>query len=229
MNYQLITHLGALQSFINWLPDLNNDECYMLCLFARKKYAPVNCNIRDDKCQLKRVTCNKKNLIQKIEQMQVAIGAYNFDGVPVPQEALALYITVNPRSLSKAGKNLLITLAESITKPYNGYNPQSLALTEIQKAAGRKVYFDLDIDGRSYSEVAPELKGKINEDAVYVLNTRGGIHLLIELGKIHKDYTKTWYNQLVSLPGVDIRGDNLIPVPGCYQGGFTPSLILLWN
>ncbi|MBD2768299.1 hypothetical protein IC235_10380 [Hymenobacter sp. BT664] len=224
MNYEILKDEQQFLQFLRWLPELANDECYLLCLFARKKYAPVGSTIKDDKCQLKRVTCTKQNIGQKICQMQVEIGAYAVNGIPVPQEALALYITVNPRSHSKAAKNLLIKLAEVITKDYNGYNAQSLALSEIQRTPSRKPFFDLDIDGMKAEEVRALIAGKINLDAVSVLTTRGGIHLLVEVERIQGQFTKSWYQQLVALPGVDVRGDNLIPVPGCCQGGFVPML-----
>ncbi|MDJ0363643.1 hypothetical protein QMK33_00645 [Hymenobacter sp. H14-R3] len=228
MNYEIIRDEGQLREFIAWLPDLEADETYLLCLLARKKYAPPGAALRDDKAQLKRVTATKESLLQKIRQMEGAIGSYVFKGGPVPQEALALYITLNPRSLTIAARQLLIELAHRITQPYNGYNPQSLALTEIQKAAGRKPYFDFDLDGVGPAEVLAAVRGNINLDALTVLLTRGGLHVLVEVGRIQEAYRKNWYQTMQALPGCDVRGDNLIPVPGCTQGGFTPSFLPAW-
>jgi hypothetical protein len=62
----------------------------------------------------------------------------------------------------------------------------------------------------------------VNKEAMTVLKTRGGFHLLVELAKIDKQLVKTWYPRLTGIAGVDIKGDNLVPVPGCCQGGFVP-------
>lgn len=30
---------------------------------------------------------------------------------------------------------------------------------------------------------------------------------------------------LILLPGIDIKGDNMIPIPDCVQGGFNPYFL----
>jgi hypothetical protein len=49
--------------------------------------------------------------------------------------------------------------------------------------------------------------------------------LLVDYEKIDKEFTKTWYNAISKIEGVDVRGDNLLPVVGCYQGGFIPHFV----
>ena len=120
----------------------------------------------------------------------------------------------------------MIKFAELITQPYNGYNPHQEVLSEIQKACSRKVYFDLDFDINDsilLNQSIHSFKNFINEEACNILLTRGGFHLLVELSKIEKQYEKTWYKNLTSLQGVDIKGDNMIPVVGTYQGEYTPN------
>jgi hypothetical protein len=225
MNYKIIANEEQLRTFINWLPELEKNELYYVCLFARKKYVTDGSPLGSDKAQLKRFTSTKAFLVEKIKQLECELGTYVLKGVPVPQEALAIYINPNPRDLVKATKNSLIRFAELITSDYNGYNPHQEVLSEIQKAYSRKVFLDFDFDNVSVESVMEKMHDKLNLDSVHILNTRGGFHALVELSKVEKHFVKTWYNVLSAIEGCDVKGDNLIPIPGTYQGGFVPSLV----
>ena len=224
MNYKIITNESALKEFIAWLPQLNNGETYYYCLFSRSKYDSTG-TLKADKQQIKRGTSSKEYLFEKLKQLEVEVGAYFQKHTPLPQETLAVYITINPRSYELAAKNSLKKFAELITQPYNGYNPHQEVLSQIQVACSRKVYFDFDFDDTTIDEMKPLILSKLNGDCLTYIQTRGGFHLLVELNKISKEYVKNWHNNLTRLPHCDVRGDNLCPIPGTHQGGFTPVLI----
>jgi hypothetical protein len=224
MNYKIIADEAILIDFINWLPELKNNECYYVTLFARNKYAKDS-ELKSDKQQLKRLTSNKEFLFDKIKQMECEIGSYKQKGLPIPQEALALYITLNPRNYEVAARESAIDLVRLITNEYNGYNPHQVVLTNIQKACGTKKYFDIDFDNVEIDAVKSVIEESINNDSLTYLKTRGGFHLLIELDKIKNEYKKSWYKNITSMEGDDVRGDNLIPVPGCFQGMFIPHFV----
>jgi hypothetical protein len=224
MNYKIIHNEARLQDFIAWLPALKKGEVYYVTLLARSKYCAPGV-LKSDKAQLKRFTSEKDLLLSKIKQLECAIGSYTTKGTPIPPEALALYINPNPRSLLDATKASLIKFAQLITQDYTGYNPHQEVMSEIQKACARKVYFDLDFDNVDLDTVLAEAGQHVNLDCLTVLKTRGGFHLLVELEKLEKRYTKSWYKGLTEISGCDIKGDNLVPVPGCIQGGFVPHFV----
>jgi hypothetical protein len=228
MNYQIVKDEEKLREFIDWLPTLAPSECFLVSLFSRKKYFPLEQQreIKGDKSQLKRFTTNKEFLFNKIKQLEVAVGTYVTNDVVTPESTLALYITVNPRSYIKAAKENLKQLMDLFTMTeYNGYNSHKVALNAVQVSCSRKVYFDLDFDGVDYPTTLEQVKQLVNPEALSVIVTRGGFHLLVEVQKVAPEYVKTWYQAITKLPGCDVQGDILLPVPGCVQGGFQPQLI----
>lgn len=227
MNYKVIANEDQFRAFINWLPETAPHETYYVCLFARKKYMGENAVPGSDKAQLKRFTSTKEYLLQKIKQLECTLGSYQQKGNAVPQEALALYINPNPRDMQKATKNTLIHFAELVTQPYNGHNPHQEVLSELQKCASAKRFFDFDFDHVDIETTLEKVKMALNPNCIHLLKTRGGFHLLIELAQIDPAFTKTWYNAISGLEGCDVKGDNLIPVPGTFQGGYIPTLSVL--
>jgi len=227
-NYTIITDEKILKDFIDWLPNPSEDETYYCCLFARSKYCKNLTHINSDKAQLKRFTSSKELLFKKIKQLECPIGSYYQKKNVVPQEALALYITVNPRNNIKAAKNALIRLVHLVTGENHGYSLHAEMMSEVQKAKSRTEYVDFDFDNVEPEEVLKQITGNnlVNLDAVKVLKTRGGFHLLVSPQKVDYDHKNSWHKSISSL-GPDIKGDNMIPVPGTYQGGFTPHFLEL--
>lgn len=240
MNYKIIHDEVQLRSFIDWLPELNHDEKYYLCLFARSKYTKnedgVNGlpHIKSDKAQLKRFVSDKERMFSKIKQLECEVGAYTQRELIVPQEALALYITVNPRNMFKATINTMCKLANSIRDQNVMMNPHQEALSEIQRTKSRTCYVDFDYDiplgegglpQHSVSVVWMFINKHVNPSAVTLLRSRGGFHIMVDPNKVQKEYVKTFYQGLSFHPCVDQAGDQMIPVPGCTQGNFTPYFI----
>lgn len=238
-NYKIITDYDILEDFVyNFLPDLSKNETYYVCLFARSKYQDKNnktiTHIKSDKAQLKRFTSNKERLISKIEQLECKLGVYkqygvNKETVDIPQETLALYITPNPRNVFKATKNCIKKFVDLVCDgDGNIVDPHRFAMSEIQRSKSRTCFVDFDIDLSEYYTVGyHDYKNVIETilpiDSFHILQTRGGFHVLVEPNKVKNN--KNWYQQMSNLKNIDQTGDCMIPVPGTYQGGFTPYFL----
>lgn len=224
-HYKIILDEGIFNEFIQWLPELQINERLYVCLFARKKYCAEVKYIKTDKAQCKRFLSSKEELYNKIKQLEVPINSYVLKGTTIPQEALALYISINPRDLNQATRTSLVKFAELLGRTYNGHNPVFECMSEVHKSVSRKLYYDLDFDGIEWDQIKNEVLQHINKEAISVLKTKNGFHLIIHLRKIEYGYVKTWYKKITAIEGCDVRGDVLLPVPGCTQGGFIPHFI----
>jgi hypothetical protein len=233
MNYQIIKDEKLLREFIEWLPDLQQDERYYVCLFARNKYCKDLVHIKSDKAQLKRFISDKERLFNKIQQLEIPVGRYLQRTTEVPERALALYITPNPRSLRKATANMLVKLAISMRDANESLFIHQEALSQIQKAKGTKHYVDFDFDfpeDKKFEEsiirgIKSQVLEFVNPEAVKLLRTRGGIHCLVNPKLVNNDKAKTFYTKLMNMGETDQSGDQMIPVPGCTQGDFIPHFI----
>lgn len=233
MNYQIIKDEKLLKEFIDWLPDLNPEEKYYLCLFARNKYCKELTHIKSDKAQLKRFVSDKERMFNKIQQLEIEVGRYKQKDVEVPETALALYITPNPRNMHKATINTMVKLAQGIRDSNICMNPHQEALSEVQKAKSRTVYVDFDFDfpeDKKYAEsltvgIKARIKDIVNPEAVHLLRTRGGIHALVKPELVALEKKNSFYRHMKDIGEADQTGDQLIPVPGVTQGGFVPHFI----
>ena len=214
----MILDKPELLRFLGWLPELEEHECFYLCLFARRKYHP---SANNDKFSCYRGSARSREwLLKKIEDLSDRIFR-NRDGSIVHRDSLCLYITPNPRSYARAQRWVLKKLADAIADGVTHLDPATLGMTAVHKAKSRTVYVDFDFDD---IREPPDLSNIVNSEACSLLKTRGGYHVLVEPSKVHEGYRKMWYGQIKKL-GADICGDNLIPVPGCSQGGFSPHFV----
>ena len=225
MNYKVILDEKELDNFLGLLPDHSDSEVYYLSMFGRHKYCKDFPNMRDDG-QLSRFISKKSQIKEKLLRLESPIGSYIRNDFQVPQEALALYICMNPKSLLRANRNLHIEMAKRLANGELNFSPISLATTEIHKAADRKFFVDFDFDNVAGTK---ELYAKVleifpSEDCFKCIKTRGGVHILVLLEKV-KGLKSKWYQALSALPGCDVRSsDALTPIPGCTQGNYTPAI-----
>lgn len=223
MNYQIINNPLKFKEFIEWLPELEVNEKYYYCLFSRRKYC-LEMMKSNDKAQLKRGLSSKKDLYNKVLQLECELGCYQLNGLTVPQESLALYINPNPRDMIKASWLGTKKILQCLEQNAQGFNPIAEMLSAAQQSYSKKPYFDIDFDNIEYEVIKPKILELINENCLTPIKTRGGFHLLIKLDSINNEFKRNWYN-ITKLEGADVNNDMLLPVIGCTQGNFTPYFI----
>lgn len=222
-NYKIICDEEALKAFIEDLPDLTIDERYYLCLFARKKYCKDIKHIKSDKSQLSRHITTKDRLFSKIRQMECKLGTYLQDEVSIPQEALALYINPNPRCMRKATIQCIQRLVVTLGNDSPGFNPQAEAMSCVQRSCSRRIWIDFDIDTKEPGTLELVYGILKSKDCYKVLESRGGYHVLVDSNKVPKEAGKMWYPAMAKM--ADVKGDMLIPIPGCTSGMFVPRFL----
>jgi len=118
-------------------------------------------------------------------------------------------------------------------KTKQNINLDGLVKTEIHKSVSKKYYLAADLDfkeefsNQSVSEVLNTVEQTLGYKPIFI-KTRGGIHVLIELEKVVNK--KTFYNglatDLISFNLlVEMKNDHMVPIPGTYQGGFSPYFL----
>lgn len=239
MNHSIIRDKEALLNFIDWLPELTKTERYFLCLQARKRYLPSIGITSTDKTQLKRFVSTKERLFDKICQLECPVGTYRTkSGEVIPDEAIALYITTNPRCMKKAAYKTIRAMADTLEKydvNHHDINPHAEALSCIHRSKSRTTFVHFDIDVPDEKFLTPKCDMKIDEiysrsvevvgkEAVSLVQTRGGCHLLVDPSKVVSD-NKNWYPVLIKEFNCDQIGDLMLPVVGCCQGGYVPRFV----
>lgn len=233
--YKIINDKDALIEFINWLPDLKDNEQYYLSLFARKKYCQdiIKSN---DKTQLKRFTSTKERMFDKIKQLELQLGDWKLKDISVPQESLVVYIMPNPRCMHKATE-MLGKKCWDLYRSKN-YNLHAEAMSCIQKSKSRSIFLDFDIDTDKEKLLVSDISQTLNEifpdykvlgQPYTIIETRGGYHLLINIKvadniRHHFSLSKNWYQEVRSKFDIDQISDQMIPIPGTIQGNFIPKM-----
>lgn len=225
-NYKIVSDEKELDSFIEWLPDLTEEETFYFALFTRKKYYVGDHPwVKSDKNHLRRGTSPKERLKAKLYQLECPLGRYTTRGKGdtefiVPQESLVVYIHPNPRNNWKATIASLIDLAKVVQCNGKNSNPHQEVLSSIQRTPSYKRVVTFDIDEKDDKVLDDVID--ICGTAADVVETRGGYHVLVHSKEMPKQ-TK-WYQELSKF--ADVTGDAMLPIPGCIQGGFTPKFVI---
>jgi hypothetical protein len=229
MNYKLINDREEFEKFLAAMPDLGPNESYFVLMVARKKWNPVE-GI-PSAVKLRRKSVKKEGIFRLVSQWETALGTYTTkEGLAIPLENLGVYMGYNTKSHYKACLELIRKSADAMYEESQDINVESMASDAIQKAEGTKNFVDIDVDvveGESREEIIDFIKGIVRP--AMIVNTSGGFHYLVRKSDLHLA-PKNWHPLVRShkfKSDINLMGKDLIPIPGCTQGGKVPRV--LWN
>jgi len=216
------------------LQPLQNDEVYIAVLAARKKYCPTISSSMEvvSRDIIRNNDTNK--IMRKLKKMSIVEGLYTDKNEDIiPNEAFALYILPEPRSMLKAYMNF--------TEDINKWNYENLMksniveganlelyrkldlklFSEIHRSKSKSKYFIIDIDKKDDILLKNILYFIGSDSALHVQwisETRGGYHIILnrnnKTGELIHEITKRKFEF------VEFRKETMTPLVGASQGGF---------
>lgn len=256
--YDLLPEPEETKRFLELLPmDYSLNECLTVALFARKKYVrdiPELSHIslsNDDGCWDRTIVHQtlkdrENDFSAKVYRSILSYcrpkGAWvDRNELPMPEEVLALYMSINPRCAIKGTRELHNDLIEKCFLPTSSKEAfvgdlYSNVKTVLQKNISRKLIADVDIDIKDIAVLnafRDIIRTSWNAE-VCTIETRGGYHILADMEKM-KNANEKWYTTIESFvnnvnlelgaPLVEFKTDTLAPIVGSRQGGFVVRMI----
>lgn len=226
--------------FIEWLPELQQDEVYFLSLSARNKYLTEEERVtfglgRTE--MFSRFTAHDKPGIQYVMQKLKASLLYRRtrSGNEIPTKALVTYMNVNPCSMIDAYvefKGQIDNIMREMLVAHNhGKNGPSFEpwwklerhlMNCVQRSKARRLIVDIDIDTHD-----PLIQGELcvflssHNIEHRLIKTQGGYHVLIKKETIGKTNIFSKIQELDARceKEVVINKNGMVPVPGTLQAG----------
>jgi hypothetical protein len=238
--YQFLQDEDELKRFRERiLPKLGKDEVFYLMLGARHKYLTdeekgiYNMNGSD---MIRRVTVRSNSfetLRDSILDFCVPEGRYkDKNGKPLPIHCFTLYITPNPRDSRRASVSIVQKITEALLNHNTTMRLENMMLSEIHKYSTNKVWIDLDLDPKGNDDPIKTLETIytiLGDTETITVKTRSGFHVLVKKDSLDNRIKKSFFKDIKTLSDtmegeVEFKGDTLLPVPGCLQGGKVPYI-----
>ena len=224
-----------------------NQKHLALCLYltVRRKYYPT---LSRGAIIVNRITVTggddfEKRLYQNILRLETPIGSYTDGDIIVPNEALALYVNIEPKDTVKALTRTLSRCMEAISDREEIPDAYALYREEISKSEVKGIkYRQIDLDTKDINKVkqVDELITTLEIPILICIETRGGFHIVYK-DDITKETKRLLheFKQNTSFCKLNVEGKMVtdhwfsitssprVIMPGTYQGGFPTRIITL--
>lgn len=222
-----------------------NHQAMCLYLTMRRKYYP---DLSHGTTIINRLTVTggdnfEQKLYQNILRLETPIGSYMDKDKIVPNDALALYVLVEPKDTITAMSRILSKCVEAFSNNERLPNAYTLYRDEIPKvSASHLKYKQIDLDTKIPDQVrqVDYLLTQLQLNILICVETRGGFHIVYN-NNTSKETNRLLYEfkQSTAFQKNDINGKQVtdhwfsitkepnIIMPGTYQGNFPTSITTL--
>jgi hypothetical protein len=271
-HYKLIWSKDQLikfaEMFLTDLPDqkemsILNDRTKIIQILAREKYLPDGGRFGTSNTRLHRELIRSSDpqaFVRTVMSYEVPVGRWAISAtyqnsnveVPVPQEALAMYVDLNSKSTLKAfttqSENIHRVLQEIVL---NGANPNNLIHLNkiasnfrslVHSSNASNLYIDIDVDTKDkqflvkfYQEILEPFKLCL----VTIIETYNGFHVIFDKETLQREKLMQKLFRYLMLPEHKFKEKNRVgvevsktyvsnnkecqcPLPGTWQGGVFP-------
>lgn len=236
----LVYNTDEMEKFYQILPPISEDLVYFVSLSARNKYLTKE---EREKYGLKKTEMfcrtiirhpNFENFYQKILELENHLRVMKTNsGLYFPKHALICYINLYTSSTIRATREYIKKISDKVFNEIGCDYPDlkqfkycdKLWLSEVQKAKYHSPLLDIDFDVSDYS-VVKEFITKFNEksknNVKYLIETKGGWHIILrkqDIGFNFHSIVTDLNDRVGSEEEVQINKNNMVPLPGTFQGG----------
>lgn len=248
--YKLIYDANLVAKHAEMFLNDNNNNVYFVALFSRRKYGDIS--TATQVLQQNVITEPNNQLLNTIKRYEVQVECYTdkITRKPIPNDALVIYLNINPRSMLKASTNfsnhITHLFAETITNNNSNNNSQFKHLLSKFRSfihasqISQPPYIELDIDTKDRAwlqKMKERVLQPITQYIVCIIETRGGYHIVLNnrtitkqiksqlYMNIHRDKSFEFTENGVVKKYIELHSDPSPPVPGTIQGGFPVKYI----
>ena len=214
-------------------------------LTARRKYYPALSNA----CLIvnRGIVCGgdrfEKDFYKTILKLETPVGSYDDNDVPIPTEAFAIYVILNPKDTFKALATSMPKCAETISDGREIPNAYKVFRTELPNTVSRhNKYKQIDIDTKDYSNILDldSFFESLQFTPLLTVETHGGFHIVYDtaspnIKELHKRFYEFRQTTQFTKPSSDgkmvkdywfsITKEAMVILPGTFQGGFQTRII----
>ena len=224
----MIADINILKEFyISVIPEINEEECILMLLAARKKYCK-QLPRSEEMLHFEILRHNSFNkFLSKVKKLTYTDGIYlDKNGNEIESTCIAPYVILDPKHTIKAWFKLQKEINDLIYQLIKGDKTALYQLRKIDvkwfsclhRSQSRKLYWIIDIDSKD-NNLINYVIDKLRNHIRWVSETRGGYHVIVDTNEtssklIFKDKVFSKYSM------VEIHKEPMTPIPGCLQGGF---------